>query len=30
MVNAADIPGLSGEPIPGYSFDPYAAQFAEF
>lgn len=30
MVNAADIPGLSGEPLPGYSFDPYAAQFAEF
>ena len=30
MVNGADIPGLSGDLTLGYSFDPYAAQFAEF
>lgn len=30
MVNASDIPGLAGDPVPVYSHDPYAEQFADF
>ncbi|CAG7853940.1 Protein kinase DC2 [Serendipita indica DSM 11827] len=30
MVKASDIPGLAGDPVPLYSHDPYAEQFADF